>query len=453
MALLRSGRVRSSIRPNGLPDPIRLLGAAVLALAVAPGLPAQTPVAVPTPAAAYTLPPEAAERAVAYSRARYRLHFAYALWQVVLLAGVLALKIAPRFRDLAERLSRKRFVQALVFTPVLLGLIALLTLPLDLWGHRLSLAYGQSVQGWGSWFVDWLKGGAVGLALAVPVVWMLFAILRRSPRRAWVWFWLASLPVIVFVVFLAPFVVDPLFFRFQPLERRAPDLVNEITKVTARAGLEIPRDKMYLMEASEKRKSVNAYVTGLGPSKRVVIWDTTIAKMTPPQTLFVFGHEMGHYVLAHVPKTIGFLAALLLVLFFLAHVGTRRILREGENSFGIRGLSDWASLPLLLVFLTVGNELALPVVNAYSRANERAADTYGLEVIHGVVPDSSRAAAEAFQILGEINLSDPNPGPFIRFWLYSHPPIAERIAFARSYAPWSRGEPTRFVSPAPAVTP
>ena len=85
--------------------------------------------------------------------------------------------------------------------------------------------------------------------------------------------------------------------------------------------------------------------------------------------------------------------------------------------------------------------------------NEHAADTYGLEVIHGVVADPSRAAAEAFQVLGEINLSDPSPGPFVRFWLYSHPPIAERIAFARSYAPWVRGEPTRFVSPAPEVAP
>jgi Zn-dependent protease with chaperone function len=250
--------------------------------------------------------------------------------------------------------------------------------------------------------------------------------------------------VIVFVVFLAPFVIDPLFFRFQPLDRRAPELVREIERVTERAGLAIPRDKMYLMEASEKRNSVNAYVTGLGPSKRVVVWDTTLAKMTMPQALFVFGHEMGHYVLGHVWKTILFLAALLLGILFLSQRAAHRVLRNGANRFGIRELSDWGSLPLLLLFLAVASELSLPIVNAYSRTNEHAADTYGLEVIHGVVPDSSRAASEAFQALGEINLSDPGPGPFIRFWLYSHPPIAERIAFARSYDPWSRGESTRF---------
>jgi Zn-dependent protease with chaperone function len=434
------------------------LAALLLALVVAPGVFGEAP--APTPSVTreagetgYSLSPETAAKAVAYSRARYRLHFAYAVWEVVLLVGILALGIAPRIRTFAERVSRRRIVQALVFAPLLLGLIGHLTLPLDAWGHRLSVAYGQSVQGWGSWLADWLKAGLLGLGVAVPVVWMLFAILRRSPRRAWLWFWLASLPVIVFVVFLAPFVVDPLFFRFQPLERRAPELVTEIERVTGRAGLAIPRDKMFWMEASEKRRSVNAYVTGLGPSKRVVVWDTTLAKMTTPQALFVFGHEMGHYVLGHVVRTILFLAGLLFVTFFLAQVAARRFLREGRNPFGIRGLADWASLPLLLLFLAVASELALPIGNAYSRAQEHAADTYGLEVIHGVVPDPSRVAAEAFRVLGEINLSDPKPGPFVRFWLYSHPPIAERIVFARGYDPWSRGEPTRFVSPSPAVAP
>jgi Zn-dependent protease with chaperone function len=433
-----------------------LLGGLFLTLALAPILCGQTPEAAATPsytrgerAAAYSLPPETYEKAVAYSRARYRLHFATVAWQVLLLAGVLALGVAPRFRNLAERISRKPFVQALVFAPLLLGLIGLLTLPFDAWGHRLALVYGQSVQGWASWLGDWVKENALGLAIAVPLVWMLYAILRWSQRRWWLWFWLATLPVIVFLVFLAPFVIDPLFFRFQPLQARAPALVSEIERVTARAGLEIPRDRMYLMEASEKRNSVNAYVTGIGASKRVVIWDTTLAKMTNPETLFVFGHEMGHYVLGHLPKTIAFLAAVLLALAFLAHAGSRRVLREGGNSFGIRGVSDWASLPLLLLFLAIGSELALPIVNAYSRTNEHAADVYGLEVIHGAVPDASAAAADAFQAIGEINLSDPNPGRFIRFWLYSHPPIAERIAFARSYDPWSRGEPTRFV---PAAT-
>jgi Zn-dependent protease with chaperone function len=190
---------------------------------------------------------------------------------------------------------------------------------------------------------------------------------------------------------------------------------------------------MFLMKASDKLKSVNAYVTGLGASKRVVVWDTTLARMTTPPTLFVFGHEMGHYVLGHVFRTIAFLALLLLLFLFAAHVVTRRIFRKDAGPFGIHDLSDYASLPLLFLIYAIGSELALPIVNAYSRGNEHAADVYAIEVVHGVVPDANRAAAEAFQVLGEINLADPIPSRFIRFWLYSHPPLAERVVFARTY--------------------
>lgn len=448
---------RSSNDDHAAPDRLRVLLRASLLfalLAFAPAAGAQSPAPpVATPAApaeardvrSYTLSPERREKAVAYSRAKYRLHFAGFARGVAVLVLIVALRVAPRFRDLAEKASRRRFVQALVFVPLLFLVIEVSALPIELYRHHLARVYDQSVQTLGSWLGDWVKGFLVTLVIAVPIVAALYGILRRNPRRWWLTFWVGSLPVIVFLVFISPLVIDPLFFRFEPLDAKAPALVSEIEKVTARGGLEIPRDRMFLMEASEKVKSVNAYVTGFGASKRVVVWDTTIERMAVPQTLFVFGHEMGHYVLGHVFKTIAFLAGLLLVLLFVAHLGTRRLFGEGRRPFGMRGLAEWASLPVLLLFLEVLGELALPGVNAYSRGNEHAADVYGVEVIHGVVPDANQAAAEAFQVLGEINLSDPNPSPFIRFWLYSHPPLAERVAFARTYDPWSRGEPPRYV--------
>jgi Zn-dependent protease with chaperone function len=393
----------------------------------------------------YTLPPEKYRQAVAYSRAKYRLHFVGFAWGCLVLLGLLALRVAPRFRDFAERASRRRFVQALVFVPLLLVTLQLLGLPLDFYRHHLARSYDQSVQGFGSWLWDWTKGLLITLAIAIPVVAALYAILRKNPRRWWLRFWIGSLPVIVFLVFISPLVIDPLFFRFEPLAARAPDLVTEIARVTKRGSLQIPRERMFLMNASDKLKSVNAYVTGFGASKRIVVWDTTLARMTAPQALFVFGHEMGHYVLKHVFKTIAFLAVLLLILLFAAHVVTRRIFGKGAAPFGIRELSDYASLPLLLLIVAVASELALPIVNAYSRGNEHAADVYAIEVIHGVVPDANRAAAEAFQVLGEINLADPSPSRFIRFWLYTHPPLAERVAFARTYDPWSKRTPPRYI--------
>jgi len=434
----------------------RILAGLLAAGVLAQTLPAQTPqpasAPLPTPSiasapsapAAYTLSPEKREKALAYARSRYGLHFVSFFWSVLVLGAIIALRIAPRFRDRAEAVSKRRFGQAAVFVPLLLISQAVLELPTAAYGHHLSLLYEQSIQGWGSWLWDQAKALLVAVVIAIPLVWLLYAILRKSPRRWWLWFWLALLPILVFLIFVAPLVIDPLFFRFEPLAPEHPELARAIEQVTARAGEHVPPDRMFTMNASEKYNSINAYVTGLGASKRVVVWDTTIAKSTTPQTLEVFGHELGHYVLRHIPKTIAFLWALLFVLLALGAAILRRVLgRPGR--WGIRGLPDWASLPVLLLGLTVAGELATPLISSYSRSQEHQADVFGLEAIHGIVPDSQRAAAEAFQILGETNLADPDPSPFIRFWLYDHPPLAERLRFAAEYDPWSKGEKPRYV--------
>ncbi len=431
-----------------------LLAAPLLAQpAPAPPIAPTTPVAssatasAPAPAG-YRLTPERRAQAIAYARARYRLHFVSFAWSCVVLLAIIGLRLGPKFRDLAESVSRRRFWQAAVFVPLLLIADGILELPTAAWGQRLALFYGQSVQTWGSWLGDQVKGLLVGLAVAIPLVWLFYAILRKSPRRWWLWFWLALLPVIVFLVFVTPLVIEPLFFKFEPLAPAHPELARAIEQVTVRAGHPIPLEKMFAMNASSKYTSVNAYVTGLGASKRVVVWDTTIAKATIPQTLFVFGHEMGHYVLHHVPKTIAFLWGLLFVLLALgAGIVTRLFRRPGR--WGIRDLADWASMPVLLLALTIGGELASPVVNGFVRSQEHQADIFGLEAIHGLVPDSPRAAAEAFQLLGEVNLADPDPGPFITFWLYDHPPLADRLRFAAEYDPWGKGEPPRYVRSMP----
>ena len=415
---------------------------------IARPVPVPTPASVlsPTPSvpASYRLAPEKRARAIAYARARYRLHFAGFAWSCGALVAIIALRFGPKFRDRAESASRRRFAQAAIFVPLLFLTQGVLELPVSAYGHHLALLYGQSIQGWGSWLWDQAKGLLVGLVIAIPLVWLLYAILRKSPRRWWLWFWLALLPILVFLIFVTPLAIDPLFFEFTPLAPAHPELAEAIGKVTVRVGQPIPPERMFAMNASAKYTSINAYVTGLGASKRVVVWDTTIEKATLPQTLFVFGHEMGHYVLHHVPRTIAFLWGLLFVLLAGGAWVLGRVF-ERPGRWGIRGLSDWASLPVLLLGLTVAGELATPVVGAYSRAQEHAADVFGLEAIHGLVPDSRRAAAEAFQLLGEVNLSDPDPSPFITFWLYDHPPLADRLRFAAEYDPWGKGESPKYV--------
>ena len=199
------------------------------------------------------------------------------------------------------------------------------------------------------------------------------------------------------------------------------------------------------MKASEKTNQINAYVTGVGASKRVVVWDTTIQKMTPNETIFIFGHEAGHYVLGHVRNGLLFFAAVLFVALYLSYRGLHLLLGRWGQAWKLYGPQDWASLAVFLLILQVLVFAFSPVGNGFSRWQEHEADVYGLEVIHGIVPNSSEVASRAFQVLGEIDLADPNPSPFITFWLYSHPPLADRLVFAHSYDPWSKGESPKFV--------
>ncbi len=393
----------------------------------------------------YTLSHERYEKAVALSRAEYALYFVSFFYGLLILVLILRLGIAARFRDIAERISDIRFVQALVFVPLLLLTSAILRLPFRIYGHSLSLQYEQSVQGWGSWLWDWTKGELIGLVLSTLLVMILFAVIRRSPRRWWLYFWTAALPIALATFFISPWVIDPLFNTFEPLDAKHPELVTAIEKVVQRAGMSIPRERMFLMQASQKQNSLNAYVTGFGASKRVVVWDTTIQKMATDETLFVFGHEMGHYVLNHVRNGFVAIAAFLLVAFYVAYRGLHWMLDRWGSVWRVRGPEDWAALAAMLLVLSVILFLASPLFSGFSRMQEHNADVYGLEVIHGIVPNSAEVSAHAFQVLGEVDLSDPNPPAVITFWLYSHPPLADRLVFAHTYDPWSKGESPRYV--------
>ena len=393
----------------------------------------------------YILSRERCEKAVAYSRASYTLYFVSYFLGGLSLFLILRLGLAAKFRDIAENASDKKWIQGSVFVPLLFLTIGVLRLPVRLYWHALSLHYEQSVQGWGSWFWDWTKAEFLDTAMGIVLVLILFAVMRRSPRRWWLYFWFPAVVILLGLIVVTPLVIDPLFNQFEPLNKEHPDLVASIEKLTKHAGVPIPPDRMFLMVASRKTNAINAYVTGLGASKRVVIWDTTIQKTSNDESLFIVGHELGHYVLGHVRQ--GFIlgsAGLLLALYLLFR-GLHWALDRWARDWKLHGQEDWASLAVLLLLLYLLLFASSPVISGYSRMQEHAADVYGLEVIHGLVPNSEEVAAHAFQVLGELDLSDPNPPPFITFWLYSHPPLADRLVFAHSYDPWSKGKSPQYV--------
>jgi STE24 endopeptidase len=393
----------------------------------------------------YTLSRERQAKAVAYSQAGYTLYFVSYFLGGLFLFLLLRLGWAAKFRDIAENVTDKKWVQGFVFVPLLFLTLDVLDLPVSLYWHALSLHYQQSIQSWGSWFWDWTKGELINVAFGIVLVLILFAVMRRSPRRWWLYFWFPAVAILLGVIVITPLVIDPLFNKFEPLSKDHPELVTSIEKLTNHAGVPIPPERIFLMAASQKTNAINAYVTGLGASKRVVIWDTTIQKTTNEESLFIVGHELGHYVLGHVWQ--GFLlgASGLLLALYLLFRGLHWAMDRWARDWKLYGQEDWASLAVLLLLLQLLLFISSPVISGYSRMQEHAADVYGLEVIHGLVPDSEEVAAHAFQVLGEIDLSDPNPPPFVTFWLYSHPPLAERLVFAHSYDPWSKGESPKYV--------
>jgi STE24 endopeptidase len=412
-----------------------------------PSLTQSAPSAAQEPAkkGEYTLSHERYEKAVSYSRASYTMYFVSVGLNVLALAVFLRLGIAARFRDWAESVSDRRWVQALVFVPLLVLTVDVVALPLRIYGHILSLRYEMSVQSWGSWTLDWGKEQVLMAGFGLIFALILSALIPRSPRRWWLYLWFAALPVVMIIIFISPWFIDPLFNKFEPLQETNPDLVAAIEILTRHAGVPIPADRMFLMRASEKTNAVDAYVTGLGASKRVVIWDTTIQKATPDETLFIVGHELGHYVLGHIWKGFLFASALLLIGFYALFRALHWVLGRWGGEWRIYGPEDWAAFAVLLLLVEIGMFLVAPVANGFSRMQEHAADVYGLEVTHGIIPDSSEVAAQSFQVLGEVDLADPNPPEFITFWLYSHPPLADRLVFAHSYDPWSKGESPKYV--------
>jgi CAAX prenyl protease-like protein len=192
----------------------------------------------------YTPPPENYAKAIAYSHARYRHYFVNAFYGIVVWILVLAWGLGAKYRNWAERVSRRRFVEAMVFTPLLILTVSLLTLPTDIWDHWLSRSFGLSVQGWGSYFSDWAKSQVLLWIVATILAFILYAVIRRSPRRWWFYFWMATIPVIIFILFLEPMVIEPLFYQFKPLQASHPDLVEKLEEVVQRGGMSVPPQRM-----------------------------------------------------------------------------------------------------------------------------------------------------------------------------------------------------------------
>jgi Zn-dependent protease with chaperone function len=442
-----------------LPSFVSAAGTAALILALASPVAARTPdstrvgadsVAVSDSTALATPPPPARDYVAemragftpenrAYTRTKTMLRIVRPLASVGLALLFLFSGLAAVLRDIAHGLGHRRYPRLLVFV-ILYGLmIALFELPLS-WFDTFALEhqYGLSNQSLAAWLGDEGKSLLVEIVTfgVVPILWLVYSAIARSPRRWWLWLATGAIPLVFAGTLLQPLVVDPLFNNFKPLENQ--QLEGRILALAERAG--IPARRVYQVDKSAQTKKINAYVSGFGASQRIVLWDNTLNAMRDDEILFVMGHEIGHYRLGHIWKGIAFSCALGYLLLFLAQQLCTLALRRFGGRWGVRGMDDVASLPLLLAVIGMLAFAVQPLVNGYSRQVESEADVYGLEITR-----DNDAGARAFLALARENRSDPEPAPWVKFLLYSHPPGLERVRLALAYRPWERGEANRFV--------
>ena len=364
-----------------------------------------------------------------HSRINEALYFVANAWSAAALLLVLATRLSARLRTLATRAVKWKWLVPAAYVALLTIVIAALEFPLDFYGgfvvpHQFDL----TVQSFASWIGDFGKGLGVNVVVSAIVVSLLYMAIRRV-RRWWIAAWLGSLPLIIFGIVITPLVIDPLFNKFEPLHD--PVLRRDLLDEAARAGIE--RGRVYQVNKSKQTKTMNAYVTGIGPSARIVMWDTLLAKLDHDEVLAVMGHEMGHYVLKHLWQ--GF--ALAVVLTFFGFLAAQALFDRGLRRWGrrweIEEAADPAGLPLLMLISLLISFAISPITSGFSRHVEHQADVFGLELTHLNEP-----MASAFVKFAEDSKANPRPPRVLEWWHHSHPSLGRRIDFVLGYKPSRR---------------
>lgn len=358
-------------------------------------------------------------RGKSYMGGRYLL---FAARSAVTLAFFLLFTFTPASRALRDLSAvwagHRPWLAVTLYAACLLLLYRILLLPMDTYGGYLrEHAYGLSTQGLVGWFKDWGKGLLLQMVLLLPTVNLLYLFIRRDPVR---WFLPAAGGLgclILLLTFLAPVLIDPLFHTFTPL--RDADLKARVTRLAARAGIAVEQ----VLEADASRRTVkaNAYVTGFGRTRRIVLYDTLLERSSPEEVEVVLAHEFGHRKYHHIWKGVG-----LSILGLFLGLGTAAlVLRWGTARDLLADPADPAGLALLALTLFVLSLLTLPLQNAVSRHFERQADLAALEL------SGNREAYVKVEVdLARSNLADIIPPRWAVLLLYTHPPVLERIAVA-----------------------
>jgi STE24 endopeptidase len=374
----------------------------------------------------YPLSPERYERLVSYSKFVNVWRFAEFFIGLAILAVILFTGLSARFRDWTSGI-RWKFFALWAFLCLFLLVDYLLNLPFSIYrSYIVENSYGFMNQTFMQWWGDDLLGLLIGAVFMIIPVWFLYWLLNKL-KHWWFWFSIGAIPFAVLAIVVVPIFISPMFNKFGPLKDKA--LETEIMSMAQKAGIE--GADIFEVDGSKQSNKVNAYVTGLLNTKRIVLYDTLIKNFTTDEIKFVMAHEMNHYLKNHLwwglSIAIGFIMAGLWLASRLLPVTISRL----KDSFRFDRLGDYASLPLIVAYLSVFSFLFQPVTNYTSRVMERQSDEYGM-IASGI---DGEAAATTFDKLSALNLSDPDPSALVEFWFYTHPALKKRMEFARNWKP------------------
>ena len=370
-----------------------------------------------------TMQPDSPE-ARRYNRIRRWLGVADFIVGLVFLIALLVTGWTGTLRDLALRGSENYSLALFIYLLLLLVISKALGIGLDYYGFRLERKFKLSNQRFRSWIWDEAKGFLVGLVIATIVVELLYFTLRQWPQYWWLLAWGIFMVLFVALAQLAPVLLFPIFYKFEPLDNE--DLRRRLVVLSERAGTHVRG--IYRWKLSEKSKKANAALTGLGTTRRIILADTLLDNYGPEEIEAVLAHELGHHVHRHILKSIVVQAAITFFGFWAANWA----LHFAVDQRMFLQLSDFANLPLLVLVSTVLSLLLMPALNAYSRFNERQADRYAFESIASIAPFIS-----SMNKLADQNLAERTPSKWIELLFHSHPAISRRVAAAEA---WGRAQ-------------
>ncbi len=370
-----------------------------------------------------TVPAVDRPEAKRYNRIKRWLGIADFVLGLGMLVVLVATGWSGTLRDIAYRVAFQNYILAVfLFVLLLLSIGKLLGIGLDYYGFRLEHRFQLSNQRFRAWAWDEVKGFLLGLVLAGILTELLYFMIREFPQHWWILAWAIFLALAVLMAQLAPVILLPIFYKFEPLQDE--ELKSRLVRLGERSGTRVRG--VYKWNLSEKSKKANAALTGLGNTRRIILADTLLDNYSPDEIEAVLAHELGHHVHKHILKSIAVQAGITFVGFWAANWA----LHYAVDRLGMfETLADFANLPLLALVSTALSLVALPALNAFSRYNERQADRYAFESIDNIEPFIS-----SMNKLADQNLAERKPSRLVEALFHSHPSISRRVAAAEAWA-------------------